>query len=78
MQLLDAVRLGGKAVGVHHGNLCAQVVAHLVELLSLQVCSLQDICTSLEPFAKASAAGNLLKGAATALALAIIIVAFVS
>ena len=78
MQLLDVVRLGGKAVGVHHGNLCAQVVAHLVELLSLQVGSLQDICTSLEPFAKASAAGNLLKGAATALALAIIIVAFVS
>ena len=76
--MLDVVRLGGKAVGVHHGNLCAQVVAHLVELLSLQVGSLQDICTSLEPFAKASAAGNLLKGAATALALAIIIVAFVS
>ena len=78
MQLLDVVRLGGKAVGVHHGNLCAQVVAHLVELFALQVGSLQDICTSLEPFAKASAAGNLLKGAATALALAIIIVAFVS
>ena len=76
--MLDVVRLGGKAVGVHHGNLCAQVVTHFVELLSLQVGSLQDICTSLEPFAKASAAGNLLKGAATALALAIIIVAFVS
>ena len=43
MQLLDAVRLGGKAVGVHHGNLCAQVVAHLVELLPLQVSGLQTI-----------------------------------
>ena len=75
--MLNAIGLGSEAVGVHHRNLCAQVVAHLVELLALQIGSLQDICTSLEPFAKASAAGNLLKGAATALALAIIIVAFV-
>ena len=76
--MLNAIGLGSEAVGVHHRNLCTQIVAHLVELLALQVGSLQDICTSLEPFAKASAAGNLLKGAATALAVAIIIVAFVS
>ena len=76
--MLNAIGLGSEAVGVHHRNLCTQIVAHLVELFALQVGSLQDICTSLEPFAKASAAGNLLKGAATALALAIIIVAFVS
>ena len=41
--MLDVVRLGGKAVGVHHGNLCAQVVAHLVELLALQVGSIQTV-----------------------------------
>ena len=41
--MLNAIGLGSEAVGVHHRNLCTQIVAHLVELLALQVASIQTV-----------------------------------